>query len=160
MANEVVFKGVVKFLNRGRAEGQLSRRMRLVMNNDLNMGGHLSSQPMGALFNFVEEDPVTGKERVVHLPLLKDNPYKPDVAALPDLFERSRPELVVFGKSMFLYPEPVKAVADIVKAWPQRPILMFDMAHVLGLYGAFQEPLKERTGESSPSTAAGAGVRR
>src|SRR5512137_2474212 len=43
MANEVVFKGMVKFLNRGKAEGQLSRRMRLVMNNDLNMGGHLSS---------------------------------------------------------------------------------------------------------------------
>jgi glycine/serine hydroxymethyltransferase len=143
MANEVVFKGVVKFLNRGRAEGQLSRRMRLVMNNDLNMGGHLSSQPMGALFNFVEEDPATGKERVVHLPLRKDNPYKPDPAALPELLERTRPELIVFGKSMFLYPEPVKAVADVVKSWPQRPVLMFDMAHVLGLYGAFQEPLKD-----------------
>jgi glycine/serine hydroxymethyltransferase len=143
MANEVVFKGMVKFLNRGKAEGQPSRRMRAVMNNDLNMGGHLSSQPMGALFNFVDEDPATGKERVAHLPQLKDNPYKPDVAALPDILERSRPELIVFGKSMFLYPEPVKAVADIVKSWPSRPVLMFDMAHVLGLYGAFQEPLKD-----------------
>jgi len=143
MANEVVFKGVVKFLNRGRAEGQLSRRMRCVMNNDLNMGGHLSSQPMGALFNFVEEDPATGKERVVHIPVHKDNPYKPDAAALPELLERAKPELVVFGKSMFLYPEPVKAVADAVAAWPQRPVLMFDMAHVLGLYGAFQAPLQE-----------------
>jgi len=143
MANEVVFKGMVKFLNRGRAEGQPSRRMRLVMNNDLNKGGHLSSQPMGALFNFVEEDPATGKENVVHLPLRKDNPYKPDPAALPDLLDRHRPELIVFGKSMFLYPEPVAAVAEIVKSWPSRPVMMFDMAHVLGLYGAFQEPLRE-----------------
>jgi len=143
MANEVVFKGMVKFLNRGKAEGQASRRMRLVMNNDLNKGGHLSSQPMGALFNFVEEDPATGKENVVHLPLRKDNPYKPDPAALPDLLERHRPELIVFGKSMFLYPEPVAAVAGIVKSWPQRPVLMYDMAHVLGLYGAFQAPLQE-----------------
>jgi glycine/serine hydroxymethyltransferase len=143
MANEVVFKGMVKFVNRSRTEGQLSRRLRLVMNNDLTKGGHLSSQPMGALFNFVEEDPKTGKENVVHLPLLKDNPYKPDVKALPELLDRHKPELIVFGKSMFIYQEPVKAVAEIVKGWKSRPVMMFDMAHVLGLYGAFQEPFKE-----------------
>ena len=143
MANEVVFKGMVKFINRGKADGQLSRRLRLVMNNDLTKGGHLSSQPMGALFNYVEEDPATGKERVVHLPLRKDNPYKPDIEALPALLETHKPELIVFGKSMFLYQEPVKAVAEIVKDWKTRPVLMFDMAHVLGLYGAFQEPFKE-----------------
>lgn len=143
MANEVVFKGMVKFLNRGKAEGQPSRRMRLVMNNDLTKGGHLSSQPMGALFNFVEEDPATGKENVVHLPLLKDNPYKPDVAALPDLLDRHKPELIIFGKSMFIYQEPVKPVADIVRTWNRRPVLMYDMAHVLGLYGAFQPALQE-----------------
>ena len=143
MANEVVFKGMVKFVNRGKAEGQASRRLRLVMNNDLTKGGHLSSQPMGALFNFVEEDPATGKENVVHLPLLKDNPYKPDAAALSELLDRAKPELIVFGKSMFIYQEPVKAVAEIVKGWNERPVLMFDMAHVLGLYGAFQEPFKE-----------------
>ena len=81
MANEVVFKGLVKFINRGRAEGQLSRRMRLVLNNELIYGGHLSAQPMGALFNFVEEDPATGKEQVVNFPVRKDNPYKPDLDA-------------------------------------------------------------------------------
>ena len=143
MANEVVFKGLVKFLNRGRAEGQPSRRMRLVLNNDLIYGGHLSSQPMGALFNYVEEDPATGKERVVNLPVLKDNPYKPDLDRLGGLLESHRPELVVFGKSMFLYREPVRFVADIVRGWKDRPVLMFDMAHVLGLYGAFQDPFDE-----------------
>ena len=143
MANEVVFKGLVKLLNRGRAEGRPSRRMRLVFNNDLIYGGHLSSQPMGALFNYVEEDPATGKERVVNLPVRKDNPYKPDVDALGRLLESHRPELVIFGKSMFLYREPVKFVADIVRDWKDRPVLMFDMAHVLGLYGAFQAPFEE-----------------
>jgi glycine/serine hydroxymethyltransferase len=143
MANEVVFKGVVKYLNRGRAEGQPSRRMRLVLNNDLIYGGHLSSQPMGALFNYVEEDPATGKERVIHIPVLKDNPYKPDPDGLAVLLESHRPELVVFGKSMFLYREPVRLVADIVRGWKERPVLMFDMAHVLGLYGAFQAPFEE-----------------
>ena len=34
MANEVVFKGMVKFINRNRPQGQPSRRMRLVINND------------------------------------------------------------------------------------------------------------------------------
>jgi len=37
----------------------------------------------------------------------------------------------------------VKFVADIVKNWEKRPIIMYDMAHVLGLYGAFQEPFAE-----------------
>jgi glycine/serine hydroxymethyltransferase len=143
MANEVVFKGVTKFLNRGKAAGQVSRRMRLVMNNELGNGGHLSSQPMGALYNWIEEDPATGKENVVNFPVRKDNPYKIDREALAVLLETKKPELVVFGKSMFLSPEPVKFVADIVKSWPRRPILMYDMAHVLGLYGAFQAPFEE-----------------
>jgi glycine/serine hydroxymethyltransferase len=143
MANEVVFKGLVKFINRGRAGGQLSRRLRLVLNNELIYGGHLSAQPMGALFNYVEEDPATGKEQVVHFPVRKDNPYKPDLDRLAGILESHKPELVVFGKSMFLYREPVKFVADIVRGWKDRPVLMFDMAHVLGLYGAFQAPFEE-----------------
>jgi glycine/serine hydroxymethyltransferase len=143
MANEVVFKGVVKFINRGKSQTQPSRRMRLVMNNDLIYGGHLSSQPMGALFNFVEEDPETGKERVLNFPVLPDNPYKPDVGELGRLLEEHRPELIVFGKSMFLYREPVAFVAEAVRDWPEKPIIMYDMAHVLGLYGAFQAPLTE-----------------
>jgi len=143
MANEIVFKGVVKYINRGRAVGQPSRRMRLVLNNDLIYGGHLSAQPMGALFNYVEEDPETGKERVVNFPVLKGNPYKPDLEKLAGLLDSHKPELVVFGKSMFLYREPVRFVADIVKDWKDRPILMYDMAHVLGLYGAFQAPFDE-----------------
>jgi glycine/serine hydroxymethyltransferase len=55
MANEVVFKALVKFLNRDRKEGEPQRRMKLVMNNLLTHGGHLSSQPMGALFNYVDQ---------------------------------------------------------------------------------------------------------
>jgi len=42
MANEVIFKAMVKFINRGRQPGQPVRKMRLVLNNDLNKGGHLS----------------------------------------------------------------------------------------------------------------------
>lgn len=143
MANEVVFKGMVKFINRGRPEGQPSRKMSLVMNNDLSLGGHLSSQPMGALFNFVAENPETGKENVLNFPVRKDNPYKADLERLAELLETNRPELMVFGKSMFIYTEPVSFVAELVKDWDPKPVIMFDMAHVLGLYGIFQSPLAE-----------------
>ncbi len=141
MANEVVFKAMVRFLNRTRPKGQPMRKMRLVMNNDLTKGGHLSSQPMGALFNFVEEDPEAGKENVINFPVASENTYKTDLKKLGELLEQHRPELIIFGKSMFLYHEPVEFVARIVEGWPVRPVIMYDMAHVLGLYGAFQDPL-------------------
>jgi glycine/serine hydroxymethyltransferase len=143
MANEVVFKGMVRFINRDRAEGQPMQKMRLVMNNDLTKGGHLSSQPMGALFNFVAEDPDTGKENVVNFPVSRENPYKLDLEKLAELTETHKPDLMVFGKSMFIYQEPIQFISDLVKDWEHRPVIMFDMAHVLGLYGAFQSPLDE-----------------
>jgi len=143
MANEVVFKAMVRFLNRDRKQGEPQKRLKLVLNNFLTHGGHLSSQPMGALFNYVEIDPETGKERVINFPVMKDNPYKTDREKLGEMLEKEKPELIVFGKSMFLYPEPVNFLHNIVKDWSPRPVVMYDMAHVLGLYGAFQEPLKD-----------------
>jgi len=143
MANEVVFKGIVRFLNREKPKNQPTRKMRAVINNELNKGGHLSAQPMGALFNFVEDNLETGKENVYHFPVLKDNPYKSDTRKLGDLIEAVKPELIIFGKSMFLCREPVKFVSEITSKMNPRPILMFDMAHVLGLYGAFQAPFAE-----------------
>lgn len=140
MANEVVFKAATRFVNRG-SDGW--RRLRSVMNNDLGMGGHLSSQPMGALFNFVDRDPATGQEKCVNFPVMAGNPYRIDEEKMLSLLDQHRPELVVFGKSMFLYPEPVKLLADHVALWEDRPVIMYDMAHVLGLYGAFQSPLSE-----------------
>ncbi len=143
MANEVVFKAMVKFINRNRKEGEPSRRLTLVMNNALTKGGHLSSQPMGALFNYVEEDPATGKEKVVNFPVREDSLYKTDTEELARLLDREKPELIVFGKSMFLHKEPVEFVHNIVKDWNSKPVIMYDMAHVLGLYGVLQEPFKE-----------------
>jgi glycine/serine hydroxymethyltransferase len=143
MANEVVFKGIVKFLNRDKPANQPLRKIRAVINNELTKGGHLSAQPMGALFNFVADNLETGKENVFNFPVLKENPYKTDTAKLVSLIESAKPELIIFGKSMFLYQEPVKFVFDITSRMTPRPIIMFDMAHVLGLYGCFQAPFAE-----------------
>jgi len=143
MANELVFKAVTRFLNRKEGPGGPTRRMRTVLNHDLTRGGHLSAQPMGSLFNYVETDPITKKERVINFPVRKDNPYRIDESGLEDLILNHKPELIIFGKSMFLYPEPVSQVARIADQCEPRPLLMYDMAHVLGLYGAFQEPFRE-----------------
>jgi glycine/serine hydroxymethyltransferase len=143
MANEVVFKAMVRFVNREREKGTPTRKLRAVMNNALTAGGHLSSQPMGALFNFVQEDPETGRENVHNFPVQKENLYRTDEKRLGEIIEEVKPELIIFGKSMFIYQEPVKFVHKLVKSWEPKPVVMFDMAHVLGLYGVFQEPLKE-----------------
>lgn len=142
MANEVAFKANVKFRNRSTPDG-VFRKLRCVMNNELAKGGHLSSQPMGALFNYVEINPDTGKENCINFPIREDNPYKIDVDRMLELVDEHRPELVVFGKSMFISPEPVTELAKHVEGWEDRPVIMYDMAHVLGIYGAFQDPLKE-----------------
>jgi glycine/serine hydroxymethyltransferase len=141
MANEVVFKAMTKHIAAA-SEGRVNR-MRLVMNNDLTKGGHLSSQPMGALFNFVQADPATGKETVVNFPVRRDNPYKIDAAAMSALIRDRKPDLIVFGKSMFISREPVAEARAAAKGLEPEPVIMYDMAHTLGLYGTFQKPLEE-----------------
>ncbi|HTY64244.1 MAG TPA: hypothetical protein VMG30_18480 [Acidobacteriota bacterium] len=141
MANEVVFKGLVKFLASG-PEGfpKLSPtgRLQCVMNNSLNHGGHLSAQPYGALFNFAEEN-------IINFPCDAKNPYKMDVPRMIELVNTHRPALIVFGKSMFLHPEPIRELRACVQGIPNyAPLVMYDAAHVLGILGSlFQDPLAE-----------------
>lgn len=140
LANIVVFEALLRLKNRGN-DGPM-RRLSSVINNGLIEGGHLSAQSMGALFNAIDRD-AAGAERTCPIPVRADNPYLADTEALLALVGERRPDLIVFGKSMFLHPEPVRAVADLTAGMDEPPLLMFDMAHVLGLYGAFQAPLVE-----------------
>ncbi|MCK5055889.1 MAG: hypothetical protein KAT34_04490 [Candidatus Aminicenantes bacterium] len=141
MANEVVFKAMVKFFAAGK-EGfpKLSEtgRIATVMNNNLNYGGHLSAQPFGALFNHAESD-------VVNFPLTENNLYRTDVDKMLELLDLHRPSLIVFGKSMFLHPEPIKPLRDFIdKTDGYHPVIMYDAAHVMGILGPyFQDPLTE-----------------
>jgi aminomethyltransferase len=143
MANTALFSAVVDYINRADRKHE-QRRIRKVMNNHIIKGGHLSAQPMGALRDFVARDPQTEKPAVVNFPVLPENPYKIDIAACEDLIAMHQPELIIFGKSMTLHTEPVADIRKIVDALSLKCILMYDMAHVLGLYGPyFQEPFKE-----------------
>jgi len=143
MANVTVFSAMVDFLNRADRKSE-QRRIRKVMNNHIIKGGHLSAQPMGALRDFVMRDPVWEKPAVVNFPVLDENPYKIDTAACGELIDRHRPELIILGKSMIIHPEPVAEIRKIVDDLELNCILMYDMAHVLGLVGPyFQQPFVE-----------------
>ncbi len=140
MANAAVFSALVDYLNRGDRKAE-PRRIAKVINNHIGKGGHLSAQPMGALRDFVARDPRTELPAVVDIPVLPENPYRADVPALLDLIEKERPELIILGKSMVLHPEPVDEVRTFLDEIGSRAVLMYDMAHVLGLVGPhFQDP--------------------
>lgn len=143
MANAAVFSALVDYINRTDRKGE-QRRIGRVMNNHIIRGGHLSAQPMGALRDFVARDPQTERPAVVNFPVCEDNPYRMDVKACTTLIEQYRPELIILGKSMVLHPEPVKEIRECVDELGLPTVIMYDMAHVLGLVGPhFQEPFKE-----------------
>jgi aminomethyltransferase len=142
-ANKTVFSALVDLKNRLDRKTE-PQRLRKVMNNHLGKGGHLSAQPLGALRHYVMVDPVTEKPAAVNFPVRKDNPYKIDLEETAQLIEEHTPELIILGKSMVLHPEPVAEIRGIIDALEDRPFLMYDMAHVLGLVGPyFQEPFRE-----------------
>jgi len=143
MANTTVFSALVDFKNRTDRR-QEAERIRLAMTNDLGKGGHLSAQPMGALRNFIARNPVTERYAVVNFPVLQDNPYRIDLEATAELLDQDMPEIIILGKSMVIHKEPVAEIRELVNSSKNRPFIMYDMAHVLGLIGPrFQEPFKE-----------------
>ena len=143
MANTALFSAMVDYVNRTDRKVE-QRRLRSVMNHHIIKGGHLSAQPMGALRDFVARDPATEKPAVVNFPVLPDNPFQVDLDATRELVERYRPELVILGRSMTLHREPVAPLRGMIDELQLDTVLMYDMAHVLGLAGPhFQEPFRE-----------------
>lgn len=143
MANMALFSAMVDYLNRADRRRE-ARRIRSVMCNHIGKGGHLSSQPMGALRDFIAHDPRTERPAVVNFPVLPENPFRIDVPATLDLIDEFRPELVIFGKSMVLHREPVSEIRNFLEDRGIDAVIMYDMAHVLGLIGPhFQEPFEE-----------------
>ncbi len=147
MANMVVFSALVDHFNRTDRK-QEQRRIRMVMNHHIIKGGHLSAQPMGALRDYVMRDPVTERPALINFPVSQHNPYDIDIDACRDMIFRYKPELIILGKSMTLQKEPVAAMRRLIdetcRETGRNAVLMYDMAHVLGLCGPhFQEPFAE-----------------
>jgi glycine hydroxymethyltransferase len=78
----------------------------------------------------------------VNFPLTPDG-WHIDVDHTLDILKSFDPRVLIMGKSLFLFPEPVKEIAPHCK---KKGIhLIYDAAHVLGLIagGQFQDPLAE-----------------
>ncbi|MBI2931466.1 MAG: serine hydroxymethyltransferase [Planctomycetes bacterium] len=105
-----------------------------VVANALPAGGHISHQPLGGLGKFTTD--------ILHWPRLEDG-FRVDVAKAKDLIVRERPKVVLFGRSLILFREPVAELAPVAREIGASVI--YDGAHVLGLIGgkAFQDPLAE-----------------
>jgi aminomethyltransferase len=143
MANMAVFSGLMDYLNRLYRKRD-PRRIRKVMNHHLTRGGHLSAQPMGALRDCIAVDPLMERAAVIEFPVLEDDPYQIDLEETKELLDLHKPELIVLGKSMMIYREPLRELAQMISGMHPKPILLYDMAHVLGLAGPYyQEPFEE-----------------
>ena len=143
MSNMAVFSALMDFKNRNNRK-VTPQRLGYILHNHIMKGGHLSAQPMGALHDYVAVDPVTERNAVVAFPVLPENPYKIDVEETKKVIEEYKPEFIVFGKSMVLHKEPVKAIRAFVDQMGLKTTIMYDMAHVMGLVGEhFQKPFDE-----------------
>lgn len=119
-----------------------------VVANSTDAGGHISHGPVGVIGRRIQNRGQVlklGGEKSVHLhylPLTEDH-YHVDAQKAIELIDRVSPQLVIMGKSLFLFPEPVTEVAAFCRT--KNIPLLYDGAHVLGLIagGQFQDPLRE-----------------
>jgi glycine hydroxymethyltransferase len=119
-----------------------------VIANSTDAGGHISHGPVGVIGRRIQNRGQVlklGGERSVnlhYLPLTEDH-YHVDAQKTIELIDQVSPQLVIMGKSLFLFPEPVSEVAAFCQT--KNIPLLYDGAHVLGLIagGQFQDPLHE-----------------
>ena len=106
----------------------------VVMVNSTPGGGHISHHKEGSLGKFTKN--------IIDTPLTKDG-YHMDLENTAYLIEKAKPKMIVVGKSLFLFPEPVAELAEVCRQYKTR--IMYDAAHVLGLIAGkrFQRPLLE-----------------
>jgi glycine hydroxymethyltransferase len=119
-----------------------------VMVNSTAAGGHISHNTIGVFgrrlqirgmsLNLTASHPIP-----LHFFPLTEDLYHIDVQKSCDLIDQVSPRLLVLGKSLILFPEPVRELASFCH---ERDIpILYDGAHVLGLIlgGQFQDPLRE-----------------
>jgi glycine hydroxymethyltransferase len=97
----------------------------------LTFGGHVSSTEYGiAGVCGLKSIPMPFDERKMQL----------NVKETVKLIKKVKPKLIMLGRSMFLFPEPIREIRKYTKA-----MIVYDAAHVFGLIygGKFQDPFKE-----------------
>ena len=119
-----------------------------IVANSTDAGGHISHGPVGVFGRRIQnrgQSLKLGGPNSIHLhilPLTEDH-YHVDAQKTIELIDHVSPQMVIMGKSLFLFPEPVEEVAAFCKT--KEIPLLYDAAHVLGLIagGEFQQPLHE-----------------
>jgi glycine hydroxymethyltransferase len=106
----------------------------VVMVNSTPGGGHISHHRAGSVGKYTHN--------IVSFPLTQDG-YRMDLGKTLDLARALEPKVMILGKSLFLFPEPVRELADFCHQ--HQIALLYDGAHVLGLIAGreFQDPLEE-----------------
>jgi len=97
-------------------------------------GGHISHARMGA---------VGLRDLNLSTYPWNEDRMEPDIDASAKLIREVAPKIALFGQSVFLFPTPLKELADAAHEVGSK--VMYDGAHVLGLIagGCFQDPLHE-----------------
>jgi len=116
-------------------------------------GGHISHGPRFAKSGR-EIFGTAGTTRGINVEYLAfdNDEMNLDIDASAKIIRDFEPELVLFGGSVFLFPHPIKELADISKE--VGAYIGYDAAHVAGLIGSgyFQDPLREGADVMTMST--------
>jgi glycine hydroxymethyltransferase len=106
----------------------------VVMVNSTPAGGHISHHRAGSVGKYTHN--------IVDFPLTADG-YHIDVDRSAELIKALAPKVLILGKSLFLFPEPIKELSELGRQ--RGAVILYDAAHVLGLIagGCFQDPLGE-----------------
>jgi len=115
----------------------------VVMVNSTAGGGHISHHKSGSVGKYTKN--------IVDFPLTPDG-YHIDSEATYALVKKLHPKVLIFGKSLFLFPEPIKDLVKICN--DNETTIIYDAAHVLGLIAGkhFQDPLGEGAAIVTAST--------
>ncbi len=106
----------------------------VAMVNSTSGGGHISHHKAGSVGKYTHN--------IVNFPLTEDG-YHIDVDHTVDLIKSLNPRILIMGKSLILFPEPLAELAPVCKE--NGITIVYDAAHVLGLIAGkrFQDPLRE-----------------
>jgi glycine hydroxymethyltransferase len=115
----------------------------IVMVNSTAGGGHISHHRVGSVGKYTRN--------IIDFPLTEDG-YHVDVDETIGLIRTVHPKVLILGKSLFLFPEPVAELAEEGKR--KNVFIIYDAAHVLGLIAGkrFQDPLNEGAAVMTAST--------
>jgi len=106
----------------------------IVMVNSTSGGGHISHHRHGSVGKY--------SSNIINFPLTPDG-YHIDVKETINILQKVPVKVMIMGKSLYLFPDPVKELAPICR--DNGITLIYDAAHVLGLIAGkrFHNPLRD-----------------